>query len=977
MKLKLQTILLLLLLCPLLSIGQKTISGTVTDFETGEGLIGASILIVGTSKGTVTDFDGNFSLMLAEGNEELTFSYTGYTSQTIAIGTSDMINVQLKAGTVLDQVVVIGYGTVKKEDATGAVQTVSSKDFNRGAITSAQELLSGKVAGVQIITGGDPGGGATIRIRGGSSLSASNDPLIVIDGVPIAPGGVNGSRNPLNIINPNDIESVTVLKDASATAIYGSRASNGVIIVTTKKGKLGKKIGVNYSGSVGISNRANEVDVLNATEYKALIEERFDETHPSREILGDADTDWQDEIYQTALFHDHNLSLSGGIGQVPYRVSLGFTDKDGILKTDNFNRTTVGVNLSPGFIDNRLQINVNFKGSFSDNHFADRGAIGNAVRFDPTQPVYVDDQTYGGYYTWLQANGNGQPNNLAPTNPLALLYQRDDISTVNRYITNFQVDYRFGFLPELRANLNLGYDYSKGEGTIDVPNNTAFAFNTTDGGGVANTYSQNRKNALLDFYLNYVKTMGVHKVDVMGGYSWQHFKDESEFLNSNITGSVVTSGDDASELYLLSLFGRFNYTFQDKYIFTFTVRRDATSRFSEDTRWGLFPAAAIAYKILDSNNGFVNNLKVRLGYGVTGQQDIGGYYVSQARYLGSFENAQYPFGGTNYITLRPEAYDANIKWEETTTYNLGLDYTLWNDRVYGAIEYYQRKTKDLINFIPVPAGSNFANAVTTNVGDLENKGVEFSVNIIPLKTKDLYWDFGFNVSLNKNEITRLTATDDPTYQGVLTGGIGGGVGNTIQIHSVGYPANSFYVYEQVYDEDGNPIEGEYVDRDGNGMISPDDRYRKENPAPDAFIGFTSMLTYKDFEFSFAGRSNIGNYVYNNVLSERAVYNDLYQSTRFLSNVHAETTKINFEVPQYFSDYYIQNASFLRIDHITVGYNFNNLFNNKISRIKLFATVQNPILITKYDGLDPEISGGIDGSIYPRSTTYLFGLNVNL
>ena len=983
MKLKLDlkyALLLLLVSIGTLTMAQRTISGAVTDSETGDGLIGVNILVAGTSTGAVTDFDGNYTVEVPAGAETLIFSYTGYNQETVTIGDSDLIDVQLSPGTILDEVVVIGYGTVKKEDATGSVKSVSSEDFNRGAITSAQELLSGKVAGVQITTGGDPGGGSTIRIRGGSSLSASNDPLIVIDGVPIASGNVSGGRNPLNLINPNDIESMTVLKDASATAIYGSRASNGVIIITTKKGKLGKAINVNYNGNVGFSSRATEVDVLDATAYRALIEERYpDADSDARMALGNANTDWQSEIYQTALFHDHNINLSGGVGPLPYRVSLGYTDKEGILKTDEFQRTTVGVNLSPGFLDNRLQINASFKGSFSDNNFADRGAIGNAVRFDPTQPVTVDDQTYGGFYTWLQNNGSGNPNTLAPINPLALLMMRQDKSEVQRYIANAQIDYRFGFLPELRANLNLAYDRNHGEGTVDVPTNAAFSFNSgnIEDGGVKNVYSQTRKNELLEFYLNYVKEIDSHKFDVLGGYSWQHFLDESDFFNSNFSGSIITEGEDSGELYLLSLFGRLNYTFQDKYLFTFTLRRDGTSRFSPDTRWGLFPAAALAYKVIDDKAGFLNNLKLRVGYGVTGQQEVGGFYVSQARYLSSFENAQYPFGGTPYITIRPEGYDAEIKWEETTTYNVGLEYGLWNNRINGSLDYYVRKTKDLINFIPVPAGTNFANAVVTNVGDLENTGVEFAVNVIPLKTQDLFWEFSFNIALNENKITKLTATDDPEYLGVLTGGISGGVGNTIQIHSVGFPANSFFVYEQVYDESGNPIEGEYVDRNNDGMVTPEDLYQKENPAPDALIGFASMFTYKDFEFSFGGRANMGNYVYNNVLSDRGTYNDLFHSTVYLSNVHAQTTDTNFESPQPFSDYYLQDASFLRLDHITFGYNFNNLFNETISRIKVFATIQNPLLITKYDGLDPEVSGGIDGSIYPRSTTYLFGVNVNL
>ncbi len=981
MKLKLDlrySFLLLLVMIGTLSMAQRTISGIVTDTETAEPLIGASVVIVGTSKGVITDFDGRYSIDVPEDAKALQFSYTGYSVMEVELGTSNTLDVQLSAGTILDEVVVIGYGTVKKEDATGAVQTVSPKAFNRGAVTSAQELLSGKVAGVQIITDGTPGGGSTIRIRGGSSLSASNDPLIVIDGVPLAPGTVNGGRNPLNLVNPNDIESMTVLKDASATAIYGSRASNGVIIITTKKGKLGKKISVNYNGSVGISQAVNTVDLLDANQYRALIEERFPNANdPARTLLGDANTNWQDEILQNALFHDHNVNISGGVANIPYRVSLGYTDQEGILKTDEFNRTTIGVNLTPGFLDNRLQLTAGLKGSFADNHFADRGAFGNAVRFDPTQPVFVEDQTYGGYYTWLQSSGNGEPNNLAPTNPVALLEQRADESTVNRLIGNFQADYRFAFLPELRANLNLAYDRSKSEGTVKVSEKAAFAFDPVDGNGIDNSYEQTRENSLLEFYLNYAKDFGKHRFDIMGGYSWQKFANESSFRNSNITGTEVEEGVDSDELFLLSLFGRLNYTFNEKFLLTATLRRDGTSRFSPDNRWGWFPALGLAYKIIDGQTGVLNNLKLRLGYGLTGQQDVGGSYVSQARYLASFENAQYGFGNDFIITLRPEAYDANIKWEETTTYNVGLDYTLFNNRIYGAVEYYIRETKDLLNTIDVPAGSNFRNRVTTNVGDLENRGVEVSVNIVPIQTKDMLWDFGFNITANTNEITRLTATDDPSFIGVPTGGIDGGVGNNIQIHQVGSPASSFYVYEQIYDETGNPIEGSYVDRNNDGMISPEDLYINEDPAPDVFLGFTSTFSYKNLDFSFAGRANFGNYVYNNVLSSQGIYDNLFQSTFFTNNVHAQTQQVNFQQQQLFSDFYLADASFLRFDHITVGYSFNNLFNEKIDRIKLFLTVQNPFVITSYDGVDPEINGGIDNNIYPRARTFLLGVNLNL
>lgn len=957
------------------AIAQSTITGTVTDASTGETLIGVNILIVGTSTGTITDFDGNYSIALPEGANQLQFSYTGYAPQTIAVGSETVIDVKMAAGELLEEVVVIGYGTVKKEDATGSVQTVSTENFQKGAITSAQELISGKIAGVQITPGAAPGDGAAIRIRGGSSLSASNDPLIVVDGVPLDNGAVNGARNALNLINPNDIETFTVLKDASATAIYGSRASNGVILITTKKGKLGKKLSVNYNGNVAFSNAIKNVETLKASEFRALVGKQFAADHPAQGLLGGANTDWQEEIFQTGVTQDHNLSLSGGAFDVlPYRLSLGYTDRSGILKTDEFTRTTLSLNLSPSFINNTLQVNINAKTMWTDNFFANRGAIGSAAFFDPTQPIYDDGSPYGGFFTWTDLNGN--PNTLATSNPLALLEQNSNTSNVNRYIINGSVDYRFGFLPDLRANLNLGYDYSKGEGATDVPANAAFAFDAANGGGVMNRYSQEKKNELLEFYLNYAKDIGNTRLDVMAGYSWQHFYAKDEFRNSNLNGTEVTEGEGEGELYLLSLFGRLNYSIQSRYLFTFTLRRDGTSRFSPDTRWGLFPAAAFAVKILDNTSvGPLSNLKLRLGYGVTGQQDIGGYYAYLPRYLFSFDNAQYQLGNQFYTTLRPEGYDANIKWEETTTYNVGLDFGLLEDRITGSLEYYIRQTKDLLNFIPVPAGTNLTNALSTNVGDLENRGVEITINTIPVETEKLSWDLGFNVTLNNNEITRLTATDDPNYVGVFTGGIGGGVGNTIQIHSVGSPASSFYVYEQVYDDSGLPIEGLYVDRNGDGQVTPDDRYIAESPVADAWFGFSSNLTYGNFDFSFAGRASAGNYIYNNTLSNGSEYNRLYAPTNYLVNIHSRYPEVDFSVPQYFTDHFLEDASFFKIDHITLGYNFSDIV-KKLSSLRVYATVQNPIVASPYEGVDPEVFGGIDNNIYPRSRTFLIGLNAN-
>ena len=970
--------LLLLLVAGPLS-AQRSISGSVTDENSGEPLIGANILIVGMSAGTATDFDGNFTLDIPEDASELQISYTGYAEKVVPLTASNAYAITMTEGALLDEVVVIGYGTVKREDATGSLQQVNAEDFNRGAITSPQELLAGKVAGVQITTPGDPGGKSIIRIRGGSSLSASNEPLIVIDGVPVANDDVSGARNPLNVINPNDIESITVLKDASATAIYGSRASNGVILVTTKRGSLGRKFSVDYNGSVSVSTVQRTLDVLSASEYRGLIEQRFDEGHPARSLLGDADTDWQDVIYQQAIGQDHNLSFSGGLGPVPYRLSLGLSDKEGIVQTDQFSRQTLALNLNPGFMDNTLQVNLSGKIMNVNNRFADKGAIGAAVSFDPTQPVLDSESPYGGYYTWLQ---DSLPNTIATKNPLALLEQKNNRASVFRYILGGQIDYRFPFLPDLRANLNLAYDYSKGEGTEDTPANASFQFSD---GGLDKEYEQVKRNELLEFYLNYGKDFGGSSLNVMGGYSWQRFfKDFYEFA-TNVAGTEVITPEkrDPKENYLISLFGRVNYSIQDRYLITATLRRDGTSRFSPDNRWGLFPAAALAGKVVDNDapRGPLSNLKLRVGWGVTGQQDLNeDFYPYLPRYVASQENAEYQFGDSTYTTLRPSGYDINLKWEETTTYNIGVDFGLYQDRITGSLEVYQRDTRDLLNFINVPAGSNLTNFINTNVGDLTNRGVEFSINTIPIQKENFRWELGVNLTANQNEITRLTATEDPNYVGVATGGISGGVGNNIQLHSDGAPANSFYVFEQVYDDQGLPVEGLYVDRNGDGQITPDDRYLFENPAPDVFFGFTTALSYKNFELSMAGRAALGNHVYDNTLSLLGNYNSLYNSTNYLENIHANYASIDFSVPQFFSDHFIRNGSFLRIDHITLTYTLPKLF-EKLRFAQVFATVQNPVLVTQYPGIDPEIlekdNYGIDKNVYPRSRTILFGLNINL
>lgn len=971
---------LLLMLIPLLASAQKTVTGIIKDGTTGEPLIGANIVSKeNASSGTITDIDGSYTYEVPQGTTAIIISYAGYNTVEEVIGDRSVIDVSLLAGKILEDVVIIGYGTVKREDVTGSLQSVSSSSFNRGAITSPQELLAGKVAGVAITTGGGPDEGAQIRVRGQSSLSASNDPLIVIDGIPVENGSVSGNRNPLNVINPNDIESMTVLKDASATAIYGSRASAGVILITTKKGALGAPFKIQYSGNYSLGNTFNRVDVLKADEYRALIESQYAPDHAARKLLGNSTTDWQDLIYRTAHATDHNLNMSGSTGSIPYRASIGYTSKEGLLKTDKFQRYSAGINISPRLLNNTLQLNAGLKAMLTNNRFAERGAIGAALSWDPTQTPYNPESKYSGYTTWLE-NNTGNPNGLAPANPLALLELRDDRSDIYRYIGNFSADYRFKFLPDLRANLNLGYDYSKGKGAVNIAgqNQVAFSFQKDFGGGVANTYQNIRTNTVLEFYLNYKKDRKVHDIDIMGGYSWQKFFRDNTFRNSDAAGTpafVLERKNIQEELYLLSMFSRLNYGWKDIVLLTLSVRGDATSRFSPDTRWGIFPAAALAVRLIDNQNQYFNSLKFRTGWGVTGQQDIGGFYVYQPIYQQSLFNAAYQFGNSFINTYRPNGYDANIKWEETTTYNVGLDYSIVKNRLSGTLDIYQRNTKDLLNFIQVPAGTNLTNYINTNIGNMVNKGIELGLNISPVKSQNTSWDLSFNAAYNTNRITKLTATTDPDYIGVLTGGIAGGVGSNIQIHSVDFAPASFYVYKQLYDENGKAIEGKYADVNEDGKVDELDKYRYKKAAPDVIMGLTSNFKYKNFDFSFAGRANLGNYVYNNVATDMGFIQRIYHPTNYLQNIHRSGLENNFLQQRNltFSDFFVTNASFFRMDHITVGYSFDKLI-GKFTRF--YATVQNPFLITKYKGLDPEIGNGIDNNVYPRTRTFLAGVSVD-
>ena len=999
-----------------------TVSGVVSD-PSGEPLIGASILAQGTTVGTSTNIDGEYTINVAP-DATLVVSYVGYDTQNVPVDGRTSINVTMQENSVmLNEVVAIGYGTVKKSDATGSVAVIKPDEIEAGLATSVQDMLVGQTPGVVVTQAGGPEGGGTIRIRGGSSLNASNDPLIVVDGVPLSNAGMGGLGNSLGMISPENIESMTILKDASATAIYGSRASNGVIIITTKKGKSGKPT-VNFAANLYVNTARKTWKVLDANQFRSLLESRGMDA--ALAATGDANTDWQDEVLRTTVSSDYSLSVGGTAGWLPYHAEISYTNNNGIIKTSKMDRVTMGFNLSPKFFDNHLSVNANVKGYYIRNNFADAGALSSAISFDPTHPVRSNEPIvsgnsgfqylYNGYY---EVHNNGTLNDNAALNPMGLLEQRDNHANVYRSNGNLQLDYSLHFLPDLHLNLNLGYDVMKSNLVDNWAANSATAYKNHEHYGGAYNFDQYqfRSNTLLNFYLNYKKEVEsiYSNFDVTAGYDWQRFYNDGHYtgangnsgyrvspglntptylgkneagqqtygvtinestiplLGQNFQNDGVSPDGDyhwADRYQLLSFFGRLNYTFKDRYLLTVTVRGDATSRFAKDKRWGVFPAVALGWKInqeawMQGAAGWLSDLKLRLGWGKTGQQEIGETINYVALYAFASPSVSYP-NGTNgwYLPVYARGYNPDLTWETTTSWNAGLDFGFFNNRITGSIEYYKRKTTDLLAYVAVPAGSSTTNMLNRNIGSLENYGVEFNIAAKPIVTNDFTWTLSYNVGWNHNEITELTTGASQ----LKTGGISGGNGNTVQIHAEGHPANSFYLFQQVYDESGAPLEGVYVDQNGDGQIDDSDKIINKSPDPKVTMTFGSQFRYKKWDLGFNIRASIGNYVYNNVLSTKAVYNDLF--TYGLNNV--VENDYYFEQPRYMSDYYLRNASFVRCDNITLGYTWDNLLNDKL-RLRLFGAVQNPFVITKYKGVDPEVFGGIDNSVYPRATTYSLGL----
>ncbi len=968
---------ILILMCSftlILSAQQKDVNGKIVDSKNGESIPGATIFIDGTQRGTISDVDGNFTISAAE-QEVLVISTVGYQTQRISISGSTNILIKMVSDIInIDEIVVIGYGMQRKGDLTGAITNVASKDFNKGIISSPEQLINGKVSGVQIMSNsGSPNSGSSIRIRGGASLNASNEPLIVLDGIPLEPGGISGnSNNFLSLINPNDIESMTVLKDASSTAIYGSRASNGVIIITTKQG-TSDKLKLNFSSTGSWQVKTKLPEMLSTSEFKNVV--LNEGSQAQIDLLGNSNTNWNDKIYQFAYGTDNNINFSGKFKNVPFRVSFGYYNRDGILLTDNSERLTSNILVSPSFLNEHLKVSVGFKGSVNNNTFANTNSIWGGSTFNPTIPVYSNLDVFGGYNEAIDPNGN--PVTAAVRNPVGLLNQYSSTSKVNRIISNLDIDYKFHFLPDLKFHTTLGYDYAKGEGEIFVPVQATQFY--LSGGRDYKYGPQKKDNKLLTTYFNYNTVLeNINStIDATAGYDYQSWKSTSPYYEElNVAGEVQNTIAPSDQRHvLISYYGRVNYSMASKYLVTATIRSDGTSRFNIDNRWGVFPSVALAWRLSEEfffkKSDWLSNLKLRASYGITGQQEGIGNYNYLPIYTLSQTGAQYIFGNSPVNTYRPEAYVADLKWESTKAYNFGLDIGLFNNRIFGTAEYYSRKTEDLLAVVPSPAGTNFDKTILTNVGNVDSEGVELSISATPIATKNLTWEFNLNATWQKQTIKNLSIIKGANITSTSAG-------PTIdsyyfQVLTEGYAPYMFYVYHQLYDESGKPIEGVFADVDGDGFINTNDLYRYNSPSPDYILGFSSSVTYKKWTLGTSLRANIGNYVYNGMAMNTGAFGTMSYNAYQLNNLNKSYLKTGFQSRQYLSDYYVENASFLKMDNLVLGYNFGKLWD--MVSLNTTAMVQNVFTITKYTGVDPEVPQGMDSSFYPRPR--IFSLSLGL
>ena len=1051
------------LLAGLSAFAQISVRGTVIDAANDEPIIGASILEIGTTNGTVTDFDGNFELQVRSG-AKLSISYMGYKTQEL--DAAPVMNVRMgEDSELLEEVVVVGYGVVKKGDATGSVTAIKPDEMNKGLTTNAQDMLQGKIAGVNVVAAdGTPGGAGSITIRGGASLNASNSPLIVIDGLAMDDNGIQGVSNPLSMVNPNDIESFTVLKDASATAIYGSRASNGVILITTKKGSNGSKPKVSYAGNLSIGTLTNRMQVLTADElrgYATALGHNEDKTN----TLGTASTDWQDQIYRTTVSTDHNISIMGGVKNsvvdMPYRASVGYTLQNGAIRTSQMQRVTASVNLSPSFLDNHLALNINTKGMYIYNRYP-ASVVGAALSMDPTMPVKgqavnangdvlvaqnVLDNWFDGYYQRVVTpsgyNDDSWPytkNAQTTSNPAASLAHKDDRANAGSFVGNVEADYKIHGFEDLHLHANFGADYSYGKQKTILPvysyDNHYFGWN-----GWSDMSKYNLQFSAYAQYGHDWEESNQH-FDVMVGYENQYFYRHT---NSEGSGFYQTTNNDAelagqpynvyvseyiTDNALQSVYGRIIWNGWDQILLTATFRADASSRFAklnskgENARWGYFPSVALGWKIKETflkDVNAINDLKLRLSYGITGQQNLGVDYYYLPTYTIAQDHAYYPVldgGATNplyagvdangnavYYTSRPGVYNTDLTWEKTYTSNIGIDFAFLNNRINGNIDYYHRRTKDLLSTVNVSAGSNFKNQMLGNIGSLYNQGIEFAINAVLVDTKNFKWDLGYNVAWNQNKITQLLSDDEDYF--VPVGGISSGTGNTIQAHKVGEAAYSFLVYETKKMTDEQGVTRHYfVDRNQDGQINDNDKYIYHSPAAPVTMGLQTKFQFYGFDLGITMRANIGNYVYNDVLASnlqwveadkvfqnqnggyhsvlKSAFNCYYGDNMRSDDIRTyvwnkETQAYEVGVDKgalvknsnwYASDFFVEKASFLRIDNITLGYSFN-----KTVQGRAYITVSNPCVFSAYKGLDPEVGGGIDNNIYPRSMTTVMGVSL--
>ncbi|PYO90596.1 MAG: SusC/RagA family TonB-linked outer membrane protein [Gemmatimonadetes bacterium] len=965
-----------------------TIRGRITDNSTQQPIAGVTIIV--GNRSAQTHDDGRFTISgVPAGSDLLRARMIGYAqiNQPVMVGSGDTVAVDLALTAQaigLSEVVVTGYGQQRAGNITGAVTAVADSQFNTGRVISPQLLIQSKVAGVQVVDNNDPGGGLSIRIRGATSVNASSEPLYVVDGVPLgngAGGGLSAGRDPLNYLNPNDIESITVLRDASAAAIYGSNAANGVVLITTKSGGTHQKPQFEYNSSASASSVTRLPAMMNAAQFATALNTYA----PARDtLLLGASTDWFGLIDRTAYGQEHNFAVTNSTSDMSYRLSLGYLNQAGIIRASSTKRVSLGLNYSQQLFNDRLNVHTSVRGSRAVDQFTPGDVLGNAAAMAPTQPV-LDSSSATGYWDWKTSNA-------APSNPVASLTWARDHGTTWRSVGNVQAVYRAPFIEGLTANVNLGYDLARADRTTFYPNN--LAAQVRQGQGLLFLANNSQTNEVLESFLGYSpsRSYGPGRLDVVGGYSYTQSHAEypslrETGLTTNVLGDngIPVAGNvqnrrDIVDYKLISFFGRLNYNINDRYLAAFSVRRDGSSRFGPGNQWGTFPSVAFAWRL--SQESFLqgvsglSDLKLRASWAKTGNQAFQDY-LQYPTYTFSDGQTQVQFGNVYTTTIRPSAVDPNIHWEKTTAYNVGVDFGFSNQRFNGTIDWYTKNTNDLIFYIPIPAGTNLGNYVTTNIGSMRNRGIEFSLNADVLRHTGagLSWTASLTAARNTNEL--LAINPNKSVSKILTGGISGGVGNNVEVLEPGIPVNSFFVYQQRYDASGKPIydpatpTNMYVDQNGDGIINDSDRRPFHDPSPKWILGHSSYFNYKRFDASLTLRAYLGNWVYNNVASANGAYQNLTGSG-MPSNLHTSVLKTGFVVPQYYSDYFVEDAAFLRMDNITVGY----AASYRGQQFRLFGTIQNAFTITGYSGVDPTSGlNGIDNNIYPRARTITTGLNI--